>query len=113
MQKRVGSRLRKLRKKVSDLGGAGKLNDGIIDRLQNYYGMAIRSNVGNLDAMKSATAVGFFHIASSKKNNYHTHCPDGGNSWCRFKADQANGTDTYIPGPGLPAEVIKHVNQYF
>ena len=47
VQKRVGSRLRKLRKKVSGLGGAGKLNDGIIDRLQNYYGMSIRSNVGN------------------------------------------------------------------
>ena len=109
VQKRVRSRLRKLRKKVSGLGGADKLNDGIIHRLQNYYGMAI----GNLDAMKYATAVGFFHIGSSKANNYHTHCPDGGNSWCRFKADQAIGTDTYIPRPGLLAEVTKHVKQYF
>ena len=40
-QKRVGSRLRKLRQKVGGLGGTGRLADVIIDRLQDYYGMAI------------------------------------------------------------------------
>ena len=39
-QKRVGTALRKLKK-----GGKGKLTDAIIDKLQNYYGIAIRSNV--------------------------------------------------------------------
>ncbi|GFU66020.1 hypothetical protein TNCV_4515741 [Trichonephila clavipes] len=28
------------------MSGKGKLNDYFIDRLQNYYGIAVRSNVG-------------------------------------------------------------------
>lgn len=40
VQKRVGCRLRKLKKTVCGLGGKGKLTDVLIDRLQNYYGTA-------------------------------------------------------------------------
>ncbi|GFU14070.1 uncharacterized protein TNCV_2536211 [Trichonephila clavipes] len=46
IQKRVGSRLRKLKKNTKGLGGKGKLTDKFIDKLQNYYGIAIRRNVG-------------------------------------------------------------------
>ncbi|GFW65335.1 uncharacterized protein TNCV_396011 [Trichonephila clavipes] len=52
VQKRVGSRLRKLKTKTKGLSGKGKLTDNFIDRLQNYYGIAVRSNVGNLTAMQ-------------------------------------------------------------
>ncbi|GFU50554.1 uncharacterized protein TNCV_4884171 [Trichonephila clavipes] len=45
---RVGSRLRKLKKNTKGLGGKGKLTDKFIDKLQNYYGIAIHSNVGCL-----------------------------------------------------------------
>ncbi|GFV29355.1 hypothetical protein TNCV_437741 [Trichonephila clavipes] len=33
--------------KTKELSGKGKLTDNFIDRLQNYYGIAVRSNVGN------------------------------------------------------------------
>jgi len=36
------------------LCGRGKLTDTTIDRLQNYYGIAIRSNKNKLEDMKSA-----------------------------------------------------------
>ena len=52
VQKQVGTALLKLKKENKGLGGKGKLTDALIDRLQNYYGIAIRSNVGNLEAMK-------------------------------------------------------------
>ena len=58
IQKRVGNRLRKLKEEVSDLGGAGKLTDSMVDRLENYYGVAIRNNVGAV----------LFHCASPKEN---------------------------------------------
>ena len=58
IQKRVGNRLRKLEQEVSDLGGAGKLTDSMVDRLENYYGVAIRNNVGAV----------LFHCASAKEN---------------------------------------------
>ena len=48
VQKRVGTALRKLKKQKKGLAGRGKLTDAMIDRLQNYYGIAIRSNVGDL-----------------------------------------------------------------
>ncbi|GFU03036.1 uncharacterized protein TNCV_2457341 [Trichonephila clavipes] len=44
---RVGARLRKLKSKNKNLSGKSKLTDSFIDRLQNYYGIAVRSNVGN------------------------------------------------------------------
>ena len=52
VQKRVGTALRNLKKENKGLGGKWKVTDALIDRLQNYYGIAIRSNVGNLEAMK-------------------------------------------------------------
>ncbi|GFU28542.1 uncharacterized protein TNCV_467651 [Trichonephila clavipes] len=48
LQKRVGSHLRKLKKSVKGLRGKGKLTDNFIDKLQNYYGIAIRSNTKKL-----------------------------------------------------------------
>lgn len=51
IQKRVGCRLGKLKKTVKGLGGRGRLTDKVIDRLKGFYGMAIRSNKGNLPSM--------------------------------------------------------------
>ena len=53
-QKRVGTRLRNLKKKEKRLGGPGRLTDATIDRLYNYAGVAIRQNVGDLKSMKSS-----------------------------------------------------------
>ena len=53
------------------LGGKGKLTDRIIDKLQNYCRIAIRSNKNNLKAMQAGTRATLFHVASSKENNLH------------------------------------------
>ena len=72
----------------------------VINRLQNYYGIATRPTL--------------FHVASSEKNNYHSaYCPTGKDSWCRFQQDRANGTKTYKPGRGLPLSVIEKVKPIF
>ncbi len=78
----------------------------LIDRLQNHYGIAIRSNVGNLEAMKKAIHASLMHCCASKRRNLHMLRPDGADSWCRFKQDRANGTSLYKPGPGLTDEII-------
>ena len=113
IQKRVGNRLRKLKKKVSGLGGPGKLTNSMVDRLQNYYGIAIRSNVGDLPKMKTAIGAVLFHCASSKENEWHDNCPKGSDSWCKYQQDISNKTTTYVPGPGLPKNVILHVKPIF
>jgi len=107
VQKRVGTRLRNLKKKEKGLGGRGKLTDATIDRLQNYYGIAIRQNKNNLNGMKSAIRATLYHVASSKNENLHfPHCPEGADSWCRYNRDKANHTSTYRPGPGLPISIV-------
>ncbi|GFX24696.1 uncharacterized protein TNCV_3344761 [Trichonephila clavipes] len=61
VQKRVGARLRKLKSKNKNLSGKGKLTDSFIDRLQNYYGIAVRSNVGNLSGLQQNVIAALFH----------------------------------------------------
>ncbi|GFV22441.1 transposable element Tcb1 transposase [Trichonephila clavipes] len=61
--KRVGSRLRKLKKSTKGLGGKGKLTD----TLQNCFGIVIRSNVGNLSNMQTEVIAASFHCRSTDK----------------------------------------------
>ena len=106
-QKRIGTRCRKLKKNVKGLGGRGRLTNVTIDRLQNYFGIALRQNTNNLKAMKSSVCASLFHVASSKENNLHyPHCPTGPTSWCKHNRDIANNTATYKPGPGLPTDIV-------
>lgn len=109
IQKRVGSRLRKLKKNTKGLGGKGKLTDKFIDKLQNYYGIAIRSNVGNLENMQSAVIAAFFHCCSSNKKPMHGQCPEGPDSWCKYKKALHEGKKFTENSPGLPDSVIKTV----
>ena len=48
--------------------------------------------------MKKAIVATLFHVASSVENNWHAHCPDGINSWCRYKQDKGNKISTNKPG---------------
>ena len=82
-QRRVGNRSRKLRKRVKGLGGIangkeilsctkdgrvikvkqkakGKLTDAAIDRLQNYFGMALRGGTKSVPELKNALLASFF-----------------------------------------------------
>lgn len=106
VQKRVGSRLRKLKKTQKGLGGKGKVTDKFIDKLQNYYGIAIRSNVGNLKEMQSAVIAAFFHCCSGGKKNMHGQCPVGPNSWCKFQRALYDGHQICDKSPGLPDSVV-------
>ena len=113
VQKRVGCRLRNL-KIIKGLSGKGKRTNAMIDRLQNYYGIAIRQNKNDLKKMQAAVRATLFHVASSKENNWHyPHCPAGTNSWRKFHQDRVNGTSTYKPGPGLPLDIVMKLKPIF
>ena len=74
VQKRVGTALRKLKRENPGLGGKGKLTNATIDKLQNYYGIVIHSNMGNLAGMKKAIFASLMHCASSAYYLLHGHC---------------------------------------
>ena len=92
VQKRMGTRLRVLKtsykkQKLSDgkgLDGRGRLTYDMIDRIQNYYGMAIRQNTNSVSEMKKAVWALFFHVSSTDENPKHQLCPKGEQSWCKY-----------------------------
>ncbi|GFV46245.1 uncharacterized protein TNCV_261961 [Trichonephila clavipes] len=104
VQKRVGSHLIKLKKSVKGLGGKGKLTDIFIDKLQNYYGIAIRSNTKNLANIQSAIIAAFYHCCSSTEKPMHGQYPTGTDRWCKFQKAKALGK--YSPPKSLDSHKI-------
>ncbi|GFX63818.1 uncharacterized protein TNCV_5032871 [Trichonephila clavipes] len=78
VQKRMGTRLRKLKQmssKLSDgksIGGKGRLTDRMIDLITTYYGNAIRQNKTCLSDMRKAVWAVYFHICSSDEEPLHS-----------------------------------------
>ncbi|GBM74675.1 hypothetical protein AVEN_58516-1 [Araneus ventricosus] len=113
IQKRAGSRLRKLKKETKGLGGKGKLTDNFIDKLQNYCGIAIRSNVGNLENMQKAVIAAFFHSCSSNQKPMNGQCPKGSESWCKYMRTLHNGKNFIEQSKGLPDAIIKKIRPVY
>ncbi|XP_074661498.1 uncharacterized protein LOC141914130 [Tubulanus polymorphus] len=109
VQKRVGARLRKLKtnmkgKKLADgkgIGGLGRLTKMKIDVLQNYFGLAIRQNTGNLIDMQNNLMASLYHVASTDENPNHHKCPSGDDTWCKFNKDP-----NFKHKHGLPGAIL-------
>lgn len=67
------------------IGGKGRLTKKEIDKLQVYYGLAIRRNVGNVQMMKESIDAILRHRVSTSRIHNHTKCPTGKDSWCGFQ----------------------------
>ena len=105
VQKRMGIALRELNKKTKGkladgkaIGGRGhRLSDKTIDKLQEYYGKAIRGTVNrnavstsviNESAKTMMTAIwtGLYHCTiQPDAKQTHKFCPEGEGSWCKYK----------------------------
>ena len=120
IQKRLGSGLREYKRKnkgskLSDgkeIGGKGRLTDKVIDRMQNYYGSAIRNSTGNKDAMKKAIWAIYNHMIRNEKESLekqHGFCPRGQQSWCKFWRNDG----TYDETKRLPSAFLKELKPIF
>ncbi|GFX66906.1 uncharacterized protein TNCV_999451 [Trichonephila clavipes] len=89
VQKRMGTRLRKLKlvyskKKLSDgktIGGNGRLTDSLIDKLAHYFGNAIRCNSTSVKEMRKAIWAVWGHSCSTDDEPMHWFCPTNPNTW--------------------------------
>ena len=104
IQKRVGNRLRNLRNTMKapladgkTLKWRGRLTDKIINKLQNYYGLALRQSTGaTVYQLKKAVGAVLFHCSeASDLDTRHQMCPSSKDSCCKYQADKLNGTSTY------------------
>ncbi|GFW17463.1 uncharacterized protein TNCV_1393081 [Trichonephila clavipes] len=102
----------KARGQKKSLGGRNRLTDAEIDKLQIYYGFAIRNNSGNLSAMKQAIWAIFFHKISTDLNPPHGLCPLGDDSWCGYNRSKLKG-DTYKHKHNLPIAIMHCIKKVF
>jgi hypothetical protein len=99
VQKRMGSRLKKLKAKTKELadgkklGGQNRLTDAAILKVQEYYGAAIRRNSTNVNEMKKAVWAEFFHLQSSNAKPLHHLCPNHEDTWCKYHRAQLQKKD--------------------
>lgn len=111
VQKRMGTRLRNLKKSSKNLGGKGKLSAKLIDELTIYYGLAIRRNPTSLDDMKNEIWATLFHKLSTDENPQHEKCSK---SWCNWKKAQEAGTlDTFRHKSPLSEEVYEAIKPIY
>ena len=110
IQKRMGKRLMDMVAKCKTktykvgsrtykgIGGQGRLTQKAITRIQGHYGGAIRSNTGNLNAMKKSIMAIWKH-----RRRDHSDCGD----WCR------NLSDTKRDNNALPDYICDEIKPIF
>lgn len=120
IQKRMGSRLRRLKNKMrgiklSDgkpLSGRGRLTDAVIDSFQVYYGKAIRDNLDDVEKMRTAVWATYFHKLSSDDKPQHSLCPKGETSWCKYQKSLITG-EKYTHKNSVPEAVMSTIKPIF
>ena len=96
VQKRMDSALRIYKNKCrgsklpngKTVGGRSRLTDTVVNKIQNFYVVAIRSNIGKLKDMQNAIWTIYFHMimgpSNETLNEQHQYCPVAPNSWCNY-----------------------------
>ena len=77
VQKRMGTRLRALKKNTKGLGGRGMLTGKLMDELQAYYGLAIWRHSYSVEEISDAIWATFWHKISNDDKPQHHFCPAG------------------------------------
>jgi len=120
VQKRMGTRLRKLKDSLkgttlSDgkgIGGRNRLTDEHIDLIQVYYGRAIKNNQTSVHEMQRAIWAIFLHKASTDQNPQHGFCPTDNKTWCGYNLAIQNNT-TYVHRHSIPEAIIEKMKPTF
>ena len=119
IQKRVGSRLRKLKKeyggiKLSDGKGLrGRLGDKEINKLQNYFGIAIRKNSHSVQDMQKSIGAVLYHCSETiDPDARHIFCDKTDGTWCKYQKAKLEGKDC-VDKPGIPIAIKEIISPIF
>ena len=87
----------------------------MINKLQNYFGIAIRQSTGTtvLELKKAIGAVLYHCTDFTEDETRHQFCPPFTDSWCKYQADKINGTNNYKKKPGLPKIIYDFIRPVF
>ena len=82
--------------------------------MQNYFGMALRSNTSSVKQMSTSIWSTFSHLSAKDNHPLHSKCPTGEKSWCTYQKAVASGcADTYKHKDGLPLDILKYVKPIY
>ena len=121
-QKGVGNSLHNLRNTMKTplvdgktLRGRGILTDKTIDKLKNYYGLALQQGTGKtVYQLKKAVGAVLFHCSeTSDLDTQHQMCPSTKDGWCKYQTDKLNGANTYKEKLGLPSVISDTIRPVF
>lgn len=114
VQKRMGTRLRNLKKVTKGLRGRGKLTAKLVDKLSIYYGLTIRRNCDSIEKMKNAIQATLYHKLSTDEKPQHDKCPTGEDSWCSWqKAKATNSLGDYEHKPAICNKVFEAIKPVY
>lgn len=89
--------------------GVGKRTDDVIKELTTYYGLAVRKN-DSLENMKRAVWATFYHRSSTDEMPHHGFCPEGLDSWCKWRRAEADDTlAEFYYNPPLDEDILKAI----
>ena len=91
------------------ISGKGRRTTGKMDVLQNYYGLAVRENLDNVDEMAKAVKASLLQVAPTEENSQYHFCPKGKDSWCGYQRD----SKTYKHKKGIPKPIVELVEPIF
>ena len=91
------------------------LTHKMINRLQNYFGIAIRATCEtSVPTMRMAVGAVLFHCSEAVDSaGRHQFCPKSTTSWCKYQVDQMNSMSDYIEKAGLPIALRKQLEPIF
>ena len=111
IQKPVGSRLRKLKKEYDGKKLAdgktlrGRLGDKEINKLQNYFGIAIRANWHSVTGMQKAIGAVVYHCSEANDPDArHMFCDKRQDTWCKYQKAKLK-RKVHIDKPSIPTVV--------
>ena len=104
-------------KQTKTVDGRGRLTNAVVDKIQNYYRVAIRSNICKLKDMQNAIWAIYFQMimgpSNETLNEQHQYCPVTSNSWCKYQVDQINDKRFYNQQNCLPPVFRSELNYIF
>ena len=81
-----------------------------MNTLQNYYGIAIRQNKGQLHKMKKICCSFNVSLFGSKtEDERHKFCPQLPHSWCKYQADKLTVQKTYKERISIPEAAVSEI----
>lgn len=68
------------------------LTNKAMQDLSLYYGLAIRRHPDSVEKMRSEIWATYYHKISTDEKPQHHFCPEGVESWCKWRQHEAAGT---------------------